>query len=98
MALKIAYGCTMKDNNDPLIGFAASVLRLLSVAVQPGRWLVDFFPWMKYIPSWVPGAGFKRWATHVRKLRTELTDKPFNDSKFAMVKSQHNFFLDYGPT
>jgi hypothetical protein len=83
--LKVAYGVTIKDNSDPLIILAASLSRLTTVAAEPGRWLVDSFPWMRHIPSWLPGAGFKRWATHSCKLSTEFTDKPFNDAKLALA-------------
>lgn len=35
------------------------VSRMLKAAL-PGNYLVDFFPWMKHIPSWAPGAAWKR--------------------------------------
>ena len=35
------------------------VARMLKAAL-PGNYLVDFFPWMMYIPAWFPGATWKR--------------------------------------
>ncbi|KAJ3558603.1 hypothetical protein NM688_g820 [Phlebia brevispora] len=35
------------------------VSRMLKAAL-PGNYLVEFFPWMMYIPAWFPGAAWKR--------------------------------------
>ena len=35
------------------------VARMLKAAL-PGNYFVDFFPWMMHIPTWFPGASWKR--------------------------------------
>ena len=35
------------------------VARMLKAAL-PGNYLVDFLPWMMYVPEWFPGATWKR--------------------------------------
>jgi len=52
-------------------------------ALRHGRWLVNKYPIMKYIPSWFPGASFKRWANEGKALYESLTRAPF-----AQVKQQ----------
>lgn len=39
----------------------------LAKAGRPGVYLVDSFPWLKHIPSWFLGAGFKRDAKEFQK-------------------------------
>lgn len=40
---------------------------------------------VKYVPEWVPGAGFKKQAREWRKLATGMVDLPFNMVKERMV-------------
>jgi hypothetical protein len=54
-------------------------------ALIPGTFLVDIFPFLKYVPSWIPGAGFKRDALKWRELLISLQDTPFADLKRRMV-------------
>ena len=62
-------------------------------ATKPGKWFVDVFPFcgclstflttlihsllVKYVPSWFPGAGFKKTAAQYRKINMDQTDLPF---------------------
>ena len=43
-------------------------------AARPGRFLVEDFPWLWFIPEWFPGAGWKKTAREWR----HLSDKRFN--------------------
>ncbi len=36
--------------------------RAMVVAAIPGRFLVDYIPFLRYIPEWVPGAKFQKLA------------------------------------
>ena len=48
-----------------------------SEAVTPGAFLVDVFPLLRYIPSWVPGAGFQKKAREWRKTMLDMVDIPY---------------------
>jgi len=50
-------------------------------ATIPGAFMVDMLPWLKYVPSWVPGAGFKTKAKEWSKLLTNLREIPFREAK-----------------
>ncbi|KAF7311496.1 Cytochrome P450 [Mycena kentingensis (nom. inval.)] len=67
--LRIAYGYELKDESDPLLELVRNVMEEFSEAAVPGAFLVDLIPLLKYVPSWMPGAGFKRkaalWRRHV---------------------------------
>ena len=43
-------------------------------ATQPGRFLVDVFPWLRFVPEWFPGAGWKKTAREWR----QLSDRQLN--------------------
>jgi hypothetical protein len=39
-----------------------------SQATQPGRFLVDVFPWLRFVPEWFPGAGWRKTAREWRQV------------------------------
>lgn len=61
-------------------------LQSMAKAGIPGLYLVDHIPILKYIPSWFPGAEFKREAERGRKITDKLVYKPYNEVKDALVK------------
>ncbi|KAF8885232.1 cytochrome P450 [Gymnopilus junonius] len=50
-------------------------------AFQPGRWAVNSFPLLSYIPYWMPGAGFQRWARSSKSLFMKMVRDPYNKTK-----------------
>ncbi|KAJ7250815.1 cytochrome P450 [Mycena haematopus] len=45
---------------------------------------VNTFPILRYLPSWMPGAGFKRFAAECRQLTKEMREVPFDFVKQNM--------------
>ncbi|KAF9033495.1 cytochrome P450 [Hymenopellis radicata] len=76
MILRIAYGIEVLDNTDPFIIEAEKGMHAAAVAGRPGAFLVDTFPILRFVPSWMPGAGFKRWAKEANKSVTAMRDAP----------------------
>jgi hypothetical protein len=52
--------------NDPLT-LLAEETRGFRQAIQPGRFLVDVFPWLRFVPEWFPGTGWKKTAREWRQ-------------------------------
>ncbi|KAJ7272050.1 cytochrome P450, partial [Mycena haematopus] len=93
IALRFTYGYTVRDEKDPLIELINKVMEDFSEAVTPGAYLVDLLPILKYVPSWMPGAGFKRKAKVWRKRRVEVFEKPFTfvEEQLAQGSAQDSF-------
>ncbi|KAJ6514127.1 cytochrome P450 [Mycena vulgaris] len=85
--MTMAYGLDILPHNDPYINLAHMTLRVLSHAAVPGRFLVDVIPALRHVPSWFPGAAFKRKAAESKELVQEMADQPFAASKDAMVSA-----------
>ncbi|KAF8877181.1 cytochrome P450 [Infundibulicybe gibba] len=49
----------------------------LVAAAVPGAFLVDTFPFLKYVPEWMPGAGFQKKAKEWGKLSKAMVEVPF---------------------
>jgi hypothetical protein len=56
-----------------------------SLSTTPGAFLVDFMPFLKYVPAWVPGAGFKRTAKEWSNTLNEMVNMPHNFTKQQMA-------------
>ncbi|KAF7342604.1 Cytochrome P450 [Mycena sanguinolenta] len=79
--MSAAYGIDPLPVNDPYISLAEEAGKAFSLAVVPGRFLVDSIPLLKYVPEWIPGARFKCIAREVRALTRKLRDVPFAETK-----------------
>lgn len=78
LSLKIAYGYETKVGHDELVELVDEAMDQFTFLSKPGQYLVDFFPILKYVPSWVPGAGFQRKAAYYRQTLTDMINVPFN--------------------
>jgi predicted YcjX-like family ATPase len=91
--MQVAYGIEVQESDDPYITLAQEALNGLNEAAIPGAFLVDFFPILKYVPSWFPGAGFQKKAAHWRAVNASMIEKPFRYVKEQLVKP---FFREPG--
>ncbi|KAA1470134.1 cytochrome P450 [Dentipellis sp. KUC8613] len=74
--LMMAYGYKSQEENDPLVKLVDDATDQFSVITAPGAYLVDVFPALRYVPSWFPGANFKRDAVHYYKVVNDMADVP----------------------
>lgn len=66
--LEMLYGYTPSPfKPDGLVRLINKVMAEFSEAVVVGAWLVDLIPWLKSLPDWVPGTGFKQTAREWRR-------------------------------
>lgn len=92
--VKIAYGWTVTSNDDVLVNSKKEGVRIAEEMVQPGRWLVEIFPLLRFVPSWVPGARFKRRAAYAKHRLNSIDTDPFNWAKEQIVRHSHSVYFD----
>ncbi|KAF8994953.1 cytochrome P450, partial [Cyathus striatus] len=83
--LRLVYGIKCLPENDPNIALSEQVSDLTALAMRPGYWLCDSFPILAHIPSWFPGATFKRWAERTRQLTNEFICRPYYAVKADVI-------------
>ncbi|KAF8314211.1 cytochrome P450 [Clavulina sp. PMI_390] len=66
--LQTTYGIAAKDD-DPLLSDAIHSTNVASTGLTPGKYLVNSFPILQYLPGWVP---FQTWRTDGEKSRPWL--------------------------
>ncbi|KAG6843347.1 hypothetical protein H0H87_005586, partial [Tephrocybe sp. NHM501043] len=79
--MAITYGLEVQAKNDPYIATAAQAVHTLTAAAVPGAFLVDVVPILKYVPYWMPFAGFQRKARRWRKLALDMINLPYAAAK-----------------
>ncbi|KAL0064462.1 hypothetical protein AAF712_008626 [Marasmius tenuissimus] len=81
LIVRVTYGYEAKHHNDPVLELGEYVMSVLTHVVSPGTFLVDTIPWLKYVPDWMPGAGFKKQAAEWSKLYEKFNTEPFRLTK-----------------
>ncbi|KUI57327.1 O-methylsterigmatocystin oxidoreductase [Cytospora mali] len=88
--LKLGYGYTINPHElDPLVDIADRALEQFSAATVPGVWLVDTLPFLRYLPEWMPGAGFKKTARQWKATLMELAERPMQFVRKQMVEQHY---------
>ncbi|TFK27949.1 cytochrome P450 78A3p [Coprinopsis marcescibilis] len=83
--LEITYGVETTSLQDPLIRDMTEVIEGFSIGCLPGRWMVDTLPFLKYVPDWLPGAGFKKLAAYYRAVEERARNRPFDHVMKAVL-------------
>ncbi|KAF8506214.1 cytochrome P450 [Gautieria morchelliformis] len=86
--MEITYGIDVLPSGDPYIQLAEQATEASESALIPGSFLVDILPILKYVPEWMPGAGFKTKARIWRQVVTRLPFVPFNACKKALTQGK----------
>ncbi|OSD03862.1 cytochrome P450 [Trametes coccinea BRFM310] len=82
--LEIAYGKRVNSLDNQLVAVADRAISGINEAGTPGAMIVDFFPSLKSVPTWLPGAGFKARALTVGKYVQAWKDTGYDIVKAAM--------------
>ncbi|KAF8513886.1 cytochrome P450 [Gautieria morchelliformis] len=87
--MEVIYGIKVLPIGDPYIRIAEQAMEAVSELLNPGSFLVDTLPIcthseLKYVPEWMPGAGFKTKARVWRQVVTQALVVPFNACKKAL--------------
>ncbi|EKM51685.1 uncharacterized protein PHACADRAFT_261973 [Phanerochaete carnosa HHB-10118-sp] len=82
----IVYGVDINSEGDPTLAIVEEALDILRNFGNPGVYLVDSFPLLRFIPSWFPGAKFKRDAEAWKPVVDKMYMQPYSDLKTAYEK------------
>lgn len=85
IVMKISYGHEVSDKGDVYVTLADEAMQGLGMAGIFGSFLVDYLPFLKYVPARMPGADFKRQALIWRKMTKAMIDRPFQAVRERMA-------------
>ncbi|KAF8512830.1 cytochrome P450 [Hysterangium stoloniferum] len=82
--MEVVYGIQVQPEGDRYIEIAEKAAFGVAEVMNAGTFLVDIWPWLKYLPEWFPGAGFQKKARIWREPTVEMCMKPFQVVKEAI--------------
>ncbi|KDQ08477.1 hypothetical protein BOTBODRAFT_37914 [Botryobasidium botryosum FD-172 SS1] len=80
LIMSLVYGIEVESSQNKFIVYAEQVMDLATYA-SPGAAYINIFPILKYVPSWFPGAKFKREANRLKTLVESMVHHPFQQVK-----------------
>ncbi|KAG6836865.1 hypothetical protein H0H93_002108 [Arthromyces matolae] len=83
--LRLSYGYNVEEHNDPLVKLVDAVMNQFALASRPGAYPVNAFPSLRRLPTWFPGAGFKKTAKEWAENLIKMVEQPYNSVKSQMV-------------
>ncbi|KAM5539390.1 hypothetical protein V8D89_006842 [Ganoderma adspersum] len=85
--LKVVYGIDIDDGDHEIVRGIRAAVEAFSEAMAPGKFMVEFIPWLEYVPAWVPGAGFQKKFTEWRALTAAMKNAPFEQRNAYLCKT-----------
>ncbi|CAE6452246.1 unnamed protein product [Rhizoctonia solani] len=86
--MRTTYGYQVLETSDPHIVIADDALASLEFTGVAGNYLVDSYPFLQHLPTWLPGMKFKRQAEEWRKYPTRMAQEPFDWTRQQMKTGQ----------
>jgi hypothetical protein len=83
--MRAAYGFDDVERNRDIIQTTVTLLAEMGEARKPGRYLVNVFPILKYVPGWFPGAGFQQHFKYLAAKSMQVLHRPFEEAKVLLV-------------
>ncbi|KAH9049218.1 cytochrome P450 [Lactarius deliciosus] len=77
VVLDLIYGYQVKERDDEIVHIAEVASLEFSRAATPGAFLVDSLPFLRHVPEWFPGAGWKKLGREWRADTYKVVDTPF---------------------
>ncbi|KAI9449498.1 cytochrome P450 [Lactarius psammicola] len=77
VVLDLVYGYQVKERDDEIVHIAEVATLEFSRAATPGAFLVDSLPFLRHVPEWFPGAGWKKLGREWRADTYKVVDTPF---------------------
>ncbi|TFY70518.1 hypothetical protein EVG20_g2502 [Dentipellis fragilis] len=86
IAMSVSYGdIADKGQSNKFLNIAQEANETLWIIALPGAFVVNTFPFLQHLPSWLPGMGFKSLAQQCRRLITDMRNVPWAFVKQGMV-------------
>ncbi|KAH6906697.1 cytochrome P450 [Coprinopsis sp. MPI-PUGE-AT-0042] len=78
--IQISYGFDKAEDIKSLTDAAEVITEAFSDCANPGHFLVDVFPILRFVPHWFPGAAWKRRLIGVGNVSQDVFQRPFDDA------------------
>lgn len=88
--MDVTFGVRICDPDDPYITLSQTAVEAITHGRLLGRMWVEYLPWLKYIPPWVPGSSARKLGAFYRPFVETMRDQPFDAVKQDFVRLSHS--------
>lgn len=81
----IVYGKEISGMDDEYVTVAQVAMEGVSKAAVPGVYWVDYFPFLRHVPSWFPATASRKLAEYYLPYVINMRDKPYYKVKQEIV-------------
>ncbi|KAF8309118.1 cytochrome P450 [Amanita rubescens] len=85
MSTTFGYDISAGEANDRYVTLAEHVLTVIPELLQPGRNIINVFPFLRFIPPWIPGASTQKSVVKVKKLWMAYKTEPYEYVKSNLL-------------
>ncbi|CCM05258.1 uncharacterized protein FIBRA_07468 [Fibroporia radiculosa] len=75
--MRVTYGYEVEGEKDKMINTSFEAMDNFSQATEPGAFMVDLIPALKYLPEWMPGTSFLQIAKKWKQLEWDASWVPY---------------------
>ena len=94
--MKVVYGISVESTDDLYVKIADEAMEGPVEGLVPGRFLVEFLPFLRHIPTWFPFATSQRLWAKWQASGERLKNTPFEETRAKMVcATYHPFEYDF---
>ena len=93
--IETCYGLPVADDDDGYIKMFNETASTINLTIPGSSLVLESFPILSRIPTWVPGTGFLRRLARVRQMTADMREIPWRDLKAAMVIPFPSRYLVY---
>lgn len=83
--MRVAYGIDIVETDDKYYKMVQAISEVGEVISVPGRFPVEAVPSLRYLPSWFPGGGFKRFAADSKAYFLDTLNKLYTTAVDGVV-------------
>ena len=86
--MKVVYGIEAKEEDDEFVTVAEAAVNAAVEGLEfPGKFFVEYFPFLRHIPAWLPGASSQRLSEMWQAVNEKSVSMPYAYAKENMVSS-----------
>ena len=86
----IMYGMRIRDMNDNYVLLSKKVVEGITIARIPGRFLMEYFPILRHVPSWFPGSTARKIGNLYKPMIATARNEPYERVEREIVR--HDFW------
>ncbi|KAI0751762.1 cytochrome P450 [Daedaleopsis nitida] len=88
LVLKVAYGIELADDDHTYTAIGEAAIEGSIEGLVPGKFLVEFLPFLRHIPTWIPGAASQRLFSKWIAAGDRLKNVPYEHMKSSIERAE----------